>query len=135
MKNGKIYMNKLKKFLVVVFLFIPIMMFFPGCSCSGDGGNNNNNSNATYTVTFYTMSPVTFNIPIQEVKDGDKVIEPKRPSTFVSNRNENDEVDGYMYTYTFIGWYEDMEYTKLWLFSNEVHGNLDLIAKWKIQRQ
>lgn len=124
-------MNKLKKILVVVIFFIPILLFFPGCSCSGGGNDVTNDT--TYTVTFYTGSYVTFNIDPQEVKDGNKVIEPKRPSTFESNRNADDVIDGYTYIYQFVGWYEDIEFTKLWLFSNEVHSDLNLFAKYDIR--
>lgn len=125
-------MERIKRILIVVVFFIPIMLFFPGCSCSS-GGDNDTTSDTTYTVTFYTGSHVTFNIDPQEVKDGGRVIEPKRPSMFESNRNENDEIDGHIYVYSFVGWYEDSAFTKLWLFSNEVHGDITLFAKWDIR--
>ena len=125
-------MNRLKKILLVVFLFIPIMMFFPGCNCSGGGGNGNND-NSVYTVTFYTGSHVTFNIDPQEVKAGDTVREPKKPSMFESNFNENQEIDGKVYVYSFVGWYEDPEFTKLWLFTNKVNSDIQLYAKYNIR--
>ena len=125
-------MSKFKKIIVAVFLFIPLM-FFSGCNCSGDGSNGNTNK-TTYTVHFITNSPVTFNIDPYEVKAGDTIIEPKRPSSFQSPYNENHEIDGYMYVYTFIGWCEDAELTKPFTFTTPINSNLDLYAKYDIRQ-
>lgn len=127
-------MDRIKKILIVVIFFIPILIFFPGCSCSGDGSGNSN-SDTTYTVTFYTGSHVTFNINPQEVKDGGKVIEPKRPSMFESDFNAEGQIDGHKYVYSFVGWYQDSDFKTLWLFTNEVHSDLTLFAKWDVRNK
>ena len=123
-------MKKVRKILIIVLVFIPIMLFCSGCNCSGDNNSGSGNSDATYSVHFITNSPVTFNIGPYEVKDGDKLIEPARPSTF-----EKVHEDGYTYIYSFVGWYQDAECTKLWAFGDEVHSNLTLFAKWDVRNK
>ena len=125
-------MSKLKKILMIVFLFIPIMMFFPGCNCSGGKGNGNTDD-TTYTVTFITNSPVTFNIGPYEVEAGKTIVEPKRPSTFESVYNADHEIDGYTYIYSFIGWFEDPEFNTPWTFTKPVNSNMTLYAKYDIR--
>ena len=123
-------MNRLKKILLIVFAFIPVMLFCSGCNCSGGGGDGEVDD-STYTVCFITNSPIDFNIGPYEVKAGDTIFEPKRPSMF-----EKVHEDGYTYVYSFVGWYKDPEtWKELWKFSDEVHSNLTLYAKWSTTKK
>ena len=119
-------MNKLKKVIVLIVLFVPIM-FFSGCNCSGRGKSSVTND-TVYSVRFITNNPIDFNYATQEVKDGDTVVEPKRPSTFKKVHE-----DGRYYIYSFSGWFQDAELTTPWLFSYEVNSDLDLFAKYSIK--
>lgn len=117
-------MNRLKKILLIVFVFIPVALFCSGCNCSGESSEPVDDT--TYTVCFITNSPIDFNIGPYEVKSGDTLFEPKRPSMF-----EKVHDDGYTYIYSFVDWYEDPETWKTpWLFTNKVYSNLTLYAKW-----
>lgn len=67
------------------------------------------------TVTFSTGGGST--VPSQSVKVGSTVTQPTAPSR-----------DGY----TFEGWYQDADFTKLWNFQTDtVTDDLTLYAKWK----
>lgn len=121
-------MNKFKKIIMVIVLFVPII-FVSGCNCSG--GNSNSTTNDTvYSVRFITNNPIDFNIGPIEVMDGDTLIEPKRPSTFKKVHD-----DGKYYIYSFAGWFQDAELTTPWLFTYEVHSDLDLFAKYSIRAE
>lgn len=119
-------MKKLRKILLIVCVLMPMCIFFPACSCSGGNDDVGDNKNNTYTVAFVTYSPNTFNIGPYTIIEGERVPEPKRPSMF----EQADEETGIMYVYTFIGWYQDKEYTKQWLFGNGVYSDMTLFAKW-----
>lgn len=119
-------MNKFCKILLIALIIFPCIFFFNGCSCSSnDKSSNNTNSNITYTVHFYTGTENKFNVPSQEVKEGEKIVKP--------------EISGYYYdpvskiTYSFADWYTDPSFDTqyVWKFTTDtVHENLTLYAKW-----
>jgi hypothetical protein len=120
-------MNKFKKIIVAIVLFVPLI-FFSGCNCTGGNNSSSTTNDTVYSVRFITNNPIDFNYNTQEVKDGDTVVEPKRPSTFKQAHE-----DGKYYIYSFVGWFQDSELTTPWMFSYEVHSDLDLFAKYSIR--
>lgn len=126
-------MSKLKKILIIVFVFMPLI-FFSGCGCTANNNNGNLNNDTTYTVKFITNNPVTFNIGPYEVKAGDTVMEPDRPKSFESIYNADHEVDGYKYIYTFIGWFEDENFEKSFTFTTPINSDINLYAKYDIRQ-
>ena len=106
---------KLQLILIVMFVMLPCVVLFGGCSCDDDATA----SNVRYTVSFYTDSSLSFNYANQEVEHNGYARMPNVP--FKEN-------------YFFVGWYSDPECTKLWLFeSNRVTSNLKLYAKWELR--
>lgn len=115
-------MNKKWKVILISLLMLPMLVFFPGCSCDEDSSSNSNRKPNTYTVTFYTNSSETFNVPSQTVEEGNLVREPDIPVKT---------------GYDFLGWYRDTEETGwklLWSFTTDtVTGNLKLYARWELR--
>ena len=96
---------------------LPMVVFFSGCG--GDDSSNQNKNPSYYTVTFYTDSSETFNIPTQTVQEGQLVREPTKP---------------YKTGYRFIGWYShpSLDSDFVWTFSiDTVKSNITLYAKWE----
>ena len=122
-------MKKRLQILLMVFFILPCIILFKGCncSCSSDAGNTTTTIDTTYTVFFYTGIDAKFNIPSQEIKDGELVRTPSNfPNFYYDTVKQKD-----MY---FNGWYSDpsLDIRYLWKFeTDEVHSNLTLYAKWE----
>ncbi len=114
------------KIIIIVFLLLPCLWFFKGCSCSNTE-NTQTGSGNTYTVLFYTGIADKFNVAKQEVEEGGLVREPLNfPTRYYDEETKK--------SYYLIGWYSDasLENNYLWKFhTDEVHNNLTLYAKWK----
>ena len=83
---------------------------------SGGGGSGSSSSTTKYTVSFDLNYEGATGAPAsQSVKKGEKVIEPTAPQ-----RNG----------YTFVGWYEDNTYSKLFDFSDSITKSFTLFARW-----
>ena len=111
--------------LLALLFIIPCIFLSTGCG-SSDNNSNSNTSNLTCEVIFYTGFPEKFNLPKQEVKEGDLI---KKPLNFPNNYQ--DDVGNF---YQFIGWYSDSSRTEeyLWKFeSDRVHSNMTLYALWE----
>lgn len=110
--------------LLLIILLLPCL-FIAGC---GNTSNQNSNSDGSvYTVIFYTGIGDEFNIPKQEIVDGNTVRKPIGFPTKYNDPNTNT-------TKQFIGWYSDpsCESQYLWKFeTDEVHSNLTLYALWE----
>ena len=111
--------------LLLVLLLMPCLIFF-GCGGSSNTGSSGTDSNV-YTVVFYTGIGTEFNVPRQEVADGNVV---RKPVGFPT-RYYDEQTDT---TKQFIGWYTDPSFEDkyLWKFeTDEVHSNLTLYAYWE----
>lgn len=121
-------MKKRLQILLMVFFILPCIILFKGCNCStGDSGNNSTKVDVTYTVFFYTGIAGKFNIPNQEIKEGELVREPSNFPNYYYDVDKQKE----MY---FNGWYSDISFDikYLWKFqTDEVHSNLTLYARWE----
>lgn len=97
-----------------------MLVFFPGCSCEESNDSNANKTPNLYTVSFYSGTAETFNIPSQTVEEGNLVREPEKPVR-----------EGY----DFLGWYRDTQangWKQLWRFSiDTVNENIKLYARWE----
>lgn len=125
MKNGEKNLKQKWKILLLIFLIMPCIFFFGGCSCSKNNSNSNTQSNVTYTVIFYTGIAGKFNVPKQEIKEGELIKKPEFPSTYYNEETNT--------SYVFNGWYRDssLDIKYVWRFdSDRVYNNMTLYAKW-----
>lgn len=111
-------MVKKLKLLLIAILMLPMVVFFPGCG--GDDGSSGQKKNPSYyTVTFYTDSAETFNIPSQTVQEGQLIRKPQNP---------------YKTGYRFKDWYShpSLDPDFIWTFEiDTVTSNITLYAKWE----
>ena len=117
--------NKYLSVLVMMLLVLP-MLWFAGCALSDDSQKSNSNGNI-YTVVFYTGISSEFNIPPQEVVDGNLVIKPRNFINVYTDEKTGE-------TKQLVGWYSDpsREQQYLWKFdTDEVHSNMTLYALWQ----
>lgn len=124
MKDGN-KMKKIWKIFIVTILILPCLFIFNGCSCSNNE-NNNKNSNITYTITFYTNSTEYFNVPKQEIKEGELVEKPNTSGWYYYNESRQKYV-------VFADWYSDpsLDVKYVWKFTTDrVYNDLILYAKW-----
>ena len=106
--------EKWKKILIV-FVFLPILLFSQGCG-AGEKTGDSNAPVVSYVVSFYTNSAETFNISNQTVQHGRLVRRPEDPKK-----------QGYIFS----GWYKDREFTQVWQFDiDTVTSNMTLYAHW-----
>ena len=111
--------------LFVIILLLPCLFIF-GCSCSRDSNNNSSSNGNIYTVIFYTGIDNEFNLPKQEIEDGQKIKKPIMDSRYIDEATQTIK--------QFVGWYSDpsCEAQYLWKFeTDEVHSNLTLYALWE----
>lgn len=114
------------KTILICFLLLTCVIFFDGCSCSKNNTTNNNTNKMTYTVMFYTGSLEKYDLPEQEVEEGQLVEEPRN---FPTRYYDPDGTE-----YLFIGWYRDISLDEqyVWKFATDkVFGDMQLYAKWQ----
>lgn len=112
-------MAKKWKLFLITILMLPMVVFFPACSCGEAPDTTKNKNPSYYTVTFYTDSKDTFNIPSQTLQEGQLVRKPPNP---------------YKTGYRFVGWFSDksLESDYYWTFEiDTIRSNLTLYAKWE----
>lgn len=125
MKDGKKMKNFWKIFIVII-LILPCLFVFKGCNCSRNEENNNKNSNITFTITFYTNSTEHFNVPSQEIKEGELVTKPNTSGWYYYDEVKKKYV-------IFSDWYSDpsLDVKYVWKFTTDrVYRNFTLYAKW-----
>ena len=118
--------KKIKRWQILLALLFIVPCIFLSTGCSGSNTQGSTSSKLTCEVIFYTGFSDKFNLPKQEVKEGDLI---KKPLNFPNNYQ--DEVGN---LYQFIGWYSDSSRTEeyLWKFdSDRVHSNMTLYALWE----
>ena len=112
-------MKNICKRLLIVFLMLPILAFFPACKKNSTSGYVDENAGKSYIVHFYTNSDESFNIPNQTINHGELVRKPEAPRKT---------------GFAFIGWYttSTCEETSLWTFEiDQVKSDMTLYAKWE----
>lgn len=106
-------------------LFI-LPCIFLSTGCGGSNNNGDGTSDLICTVIFYTGISEEFNVPIQEIPEGQKVVKPKNfPNRYLDETTRKN--------YQFVGWYSDPSRTSeyLWTFTEPVRSNMTLYALWE----